>query len=111
MEQGCHAVRRRLFAATVCGSTALIHLQFVELLWCRPPSWVFDDLQAFNYLGLCRVSMGDISDGCRAYERSIELQPEMREAWLNLGQALKEEGRVKEAERALTKVGAHIACT
>eukprot|EP00775_Hariotina_reticulata_P011921 gene11921-12065_t len=59
--------------------------------------------QAFNYLGLCRVSMGDIRDGCRAYERAIELQPEMREAWLNLGQALKEEGRVKEAERALTK--------
>jgi cytochrome c-type biogenesis protein CcmH/NrfG len=61
-------------------------------------------LQAWNYLGLGRVSMGDIRDGCRAYEKAIELLPEMKEAWLNLGQALKEEGRVKEAERALTKV-------
>lgn len=47
--------------------------------------------------------MGDIRDGCKAYEKAIELQPNMREAWLNLGQALKEEGRVREAERALTK--------
>jgi tetratricopeptide (TPR) repeat protein len=110
-EPGCHAVCQRLFAATICGSTtALIYLE-IKLLWCQPPSWVLDYLQAFNYLGLCRVSMGDIRDGCRAYERSIELQPEMREAWLNLGQALKEEGRVKEAERALTKVRAHLACT
>jgi hypothetical protein len=28
----------------------------------------------------------------------------MKAAWLNLGQALKEEGRVKDAQRALTKV-------
>jgi cytochrome c-type biogenesis protein CcmH/NrfG len=48
--------------------------------------------------------MGDIREGCKAYERAIELLPEMKEAWLNLGQALKEEGRVKDAERALTKV-------
>jgi predicted TPR repeat methyltransferase len=49
--------------------------------------------------------MGDIREGCRAYEKALELVPEMKEAWLNLGQALKEEGRVKEAERALTQVG------
>jgi hypothetical protein len=30
----------------------------------------------------------------------------MKEAWRNLGQALKEEGRVKDAERAVTKVRA-----
>lgn len=63
-------------------------------------------MQAWNYLGLGRVSMGDIREGCKAYEKAIELAPQMKEAWLNLGQALKEEGRVKEAERALTKVGA-----
>lgn len=38
-------------------------------------------------LGLCRVSMGDIRQGVAAYERAIKLEPEMREAWLNLGQA------------------------
>lgn len=47
--------------------------------------------------------MGDIREGCKAYEKAIELSPNLREAWLNLGQALKEEGRVKEAERTLTK--------
>lgn len=61
--------------------------------------------QAWNYLGLCKVSMGDIREGCRAYEKAIELVPDMKEAWLNLGQALKEEARVKDAERALTQVG------
>jgi hypothetical protein len=40
---------------------------------------------------------------CRTHVRT-HVVPEMKEAWLNLGQALKEEGRVKDAERALTKV-------
>jgi hypothetical protein len=59
--------------------------------------------------------MGDIRDGCKAYEKALELVPEMKEAWLNLGQALKEEGRVKDAERALTQVtvgvlGLSVSC-
>lgn len=37
-------------------------------------------------LGLCRVSMGDIRLGVAAYEKAIELSPDNREAWLNLGQ-------------------------
>jgi predicted TPR repeat methyltransferase len=48
--------------------------------------------------------MGDIRSGCEAYEKALELEPNMLEAWLNLGQACKEEARVEEAERALTKV-------
>jgi hypothetical protein len=111
--------------------------------------------QAWNMLGLCRVSMGDIRDGLAAYEKAVELAPDMREAWLNMGQvngwgrwwvvggvqgprrrrgeraprqghrvahgahtgpvraprpcpmplqALKEEGRTREAERTLTRL-------
>lgn len=50
------------------------------------------------------MSLGDIRSGCAAYERALSLSPGMREAQLNLGQALKEEGRVKEAGRALMQV-------
>lgn len=60
--------------------------------------------KAWNLLGLCRVSMGDIRDGVAAYEKALALSPDSREAWLNLGQALKEEGRTREAERALTRL-------
>lgn len=115
--------------------------------------------QAWNVLGLCFTSQGDIRDGVRAYERATELNPKLKEAWVNMGQvgaaarvlwrsstaygiramgapqqtrpgrlwgrryhtanrsrglnprtpcpspaqALKEEGRTKEAERALTR--------
>jgi hypothetical protein len=54
--------------------------------------------------------MGDIRDGCEAYQKAIELSPDMLEAWLNLGQACKEEARVDEAERALTKVRMRMTC-
>lgn len=54
--------------------------------------------------------MGDIRDGCEAYQKAIDLAPDMLEAWLNLGQACKEEARVEEAERALTKVRAWSLC-
>jgi len=30
--------------------------------------------------------MGDIRAGVAAYERAVGLAPEMREAWLNMGQ-------------------------
>lgn len=58
----------------------------------------------WNFLGLARVSMGDIREGCKAYQRALDLAPELKEVWLNLGQACKEEARVKEAEDALIKV-------
>ncbi len=81
-------------------------------------------------LGLCSTSLGDIREGVRAYERAVELNPRFKEAWVNMGQvsllsrwrrlasslghllrrsqrahaqALKEEGRTQEAERALLK--------
>jgi cytochrome c-type biogenesis protein CcmH/NrfG len=50
--------------------------------------------------------MGDIRDGVEAYKKALELEPDMMEAWLNMGQACKEEARVDEADRALTRVGA-----
>lgn len=60
-------------------------------------------MQAWNLLGLCRTSMGDIRDGVKSYERAVELKPDLKEGWINMGQALKEEGRTKEADRAFTK--------
>jgi tetratricopeptide (TPR) repeat protein len=48
--------------------------------------------------------MGNIREGVRAYEKAVEISPDMKEAWLNMGQALKEEGRTVEAEKALLKV-------
>ncbi|KAL3145349.1 hypothetical protein ABBQ38_001606 [Trebouxia sp. C0009 RCD-2024] len=61
------------------------------------------NLQAWNLLGLCQTSMGDIQDGIRAYQRAIDLQPNHREAWVNMAQARKEYGHVAEAEAAFTK--------
>lgn len=34
--------------------------------------------------------MGNIGEGIRAYKKTIELQPDHREAWANLAQAQKE---------------------
>lgn len=48
------------------------------------------NLQACNLLGLCQTSMGDIGDGIRAYQKAINLQPNHREAWVNMAQARKE---------------------
>ena len=48
------------------------------------------NLQAWNLLGLCQTSMGDIGDGIRAYHKAIDLQPNHREAWVNMAQARKE---------------------
>ncbi len=42
--------------------------------------------QAWNVLGLCSTSQGDIRDGVKAYERATELNPKLKEAWVNMGQ-------------------------
>ncbi|GAX83792.1 hypothetical protein CEUSTIGMA_g11217.t1 [Chlamydomonas eustigma] len=60
--------------------------------------------QIYNVLGLCSTCQGDIRDGVAAYERAVQLKPDLKEAWLNMGQALKEEGRIKEAEKVYAKV-------
>lgn len=73
---------------------------FPSLLPLPPPP----PPKAWNLLGLARTSMGDIREGVKAYERAVALRPDYREAWVNMGQALKEEGRTREAEAALTRV-------
>jgi len=59
---------------------------------------------AWNMLGLCSTSQGNISDGVAAYEKAVALNPELKEAWFNMGQALKESGQVKGAERAFARL-------
>ncbi|MEW5314536.1 MAG: hypothetical protein WDW38_006026 [Sanguina aurantia] len=60
--------------------------------------------QAWNVLGLCSVSQGNIREGVAAYQRALDLNPKLKETWLNLAQALKEEGRVAESEAAFEKL-------
>lgn len=49
-------------------------------------------VQAWNFLGLCQVSMGDIRLGAAAYERVLRTDPNNLEAWMHLAQARKEVG-------------------
>ena len=42
--------------------------------------------QAWNVLGLCSTSQGDIRDGVKAYEKAVEANPKLKEAWVNMGQ-------------------------
>ncbi len=34
----------------------------------------------------CSVSQGNIRDGVAAYKKAVELKPDMKEAWFNMGQ-------------------------
>jgi Tfp pilus assembly protein PilF len=43
-------------------------------------------MQIYNVLGLCSTCQGDIRDGVAAYERAVQLKPDLKEAWLNMGQ-------------------------
>jgi hypothetical protein len=47
-------------------------------------------VQAWNFLGLCQVSMGDIRPGASCYERVLRVDPNSLEAWMHLAQARKE---------------------
>lgn len=42
--------------------------------------------QAWNLLGLCSVSQGDIRDGVAAYKKAVQLKPDLKEAWFNMAQ-------------------------
>lgn len=50
---------------------------------------------AWNMLGLCKVSRGDIREGIQAYREALKLNPKLRDAWINMAQALKEVGRAR----------------
>ncbi len=40
----------------------------------------------WNVMGLCSTSQGDIRDGVAAYERAVQLKPDLKECWLNMAQ-------------------------
>ena len=46
--------------------------------------------QAWNQLGLCQISSGDLVEGIVSYKKALKLNPHHKETWLNLGQAHKE---------------------
>lgn len=43
-----------------------------------------------------------------AYEKAVGLKPDLKEAWFNMALALKEEGRIAEADRAFSHVRAGL---
>ena len=59
---------------------------------------------AWNVLGLCVMSQGDIRDGIAGYEKALSLKPDLRDAWLNMAQAYKEAGDAEESEKAFAKL-------
>ncbi|GMH35900.1 hypothetical protein BSKO_03768 [Bryopsis sp. KO-2023] len=60
-------------------------------------------VQAWNLLGLCKTSLGDIQEGVASYKKALAIDPNHKESWFNMCQALKEAGFVKEAEQAYRK--------
>lgn len=50
--------------------------------------------EMLSMVGLACTAMGDINEGLIHYRSAIALDPEYKEAWLNLFQGLKECGRV-----------------
>lgn len=49
--------------------------------------------------GLAREQRSDVAGACDAYRRAIDLDPEMADAYINLGRLLQEQGDVAEAVR------------
>eukprot|EP00798_Chlamydomonas_sp_ICE-L_P018637 gene18637-25152_t len=56
--------------------------------------------KAWNVYGMCTTLQGNINDGIKGYQRATEILPSHKEAWLNMGMALKESARTQEAEEA-----------
>jgi tetratricopeptide (TPR) repeat protein len=59
---------------------------------------------AWNVLGLCIMSQGDIMEGIAGYKKALELKPDLKDAWLNMAQAYKEAGNSEESEKAFAKL-------
>lgn len=41
-------------------------------------------------MGLCKTSLGEINEGVDSYKKALQKNPNHKEAWFNLFQALKE---------------------
>ena len=58
-------------------------------------------VQAWNFLGMCQVSMGDLRQGAAMYERVLRSDPACLEAWVHLAQARKEVRTTSSLETSL----------
>lgn len=66
----------------------------------KPPSPA--ELAAYwNVLGLCQLQLGKVDAAAQCLNAAVELQPEFKEAWLNLGQTYRDAGKTELARSAL----------
>lgn len=66
--------------------------------------------ELLSMMGLSCTAMGDISEGLTHYRNAIALDPDFKEAWLNLFQGLKECGRVCILLSVLASLICNLAC-
>jgi Flp pilus assembly protein TadD len=54
-------------------------------------------------LGYAQHQLGDIAGAIVTYQRAIEKDPKLGSAWINLGSALVDQGKLDDAARAFRK--------
>jgi tetratricopeptide (TPR) repeat protein len=59
---------------------------------------------AYSLIAAARMWLGDLPDAIRANEEAVKLNPELSEAWQNLGQCYMEAGQFEKAIASLEKV-------
>jgi tetratricopeptide (TPR) repeat protein len=59
---------------------------------------------AYSLIAAARMWLGDLPDAIRANEEAVKLDPELLEAWQNLGQCYMEAGQFEKAIASLEKV-------
>jgi hypothetical protein len=56
----------------------------------------------FNSLGMARAQQGDLSGALQAYHQAVKLDPNLKEAYVNIGIIEKESGNIERAIEAFT---------
>ena len=70
---------------------------------CSSPSWIADDPEIWNSLGIAKASGGDLEGALEAFRGALSADPKNSEAYQNMGIALLQAGRNREAIDAFEK--------
>jgi len=99
LERGSFYAGHRKFLAGDYAAAAELLARAVELEPVNAVAWY--------ELGLSRLALGDVDGARAAFERAVQLEPELeQEIWLPLARALEEAGRYDEAEAYYRKARA-----